>query len=128
DWNRNAPACLVRHAALAGIVLPITRVCAHLRVRGIEALASLTGPVIFASNHQSYLDAPVILAALPPRWRYSIAPAVFKEYFDAHFHPQRHSFVRRLSSGLSFFLATLIFNAFPLPQIEAGAREAIRHI
>ena len=128
DWSRSAPACIVRHAALVAMVLPITRLCAHMRVRGVEALASLTGPVIFASNHQSYLDTPVILAALPPRWRYAVAPAIFKEYFDAHFHPERHSFVRRMTSGLSFFLATLIFNAFPLPQVEAGTREAVRHI
>ena len=25
----------------------------------------LEGPVIFASNHQSYMDTPVIMAALP---------------------------------------------------------------
>jgi long-chain acyl-CoA synthetase len=70
----------------------------------------------------------VILAALPPRWRYSVAPAMWKEFFDAHFHPERHSLIRRLTSSLNFYLATLLFNAYPLPQVEAGVRDTVRHI
>src|SRR5690349_18546213 len=102
--------------------------CARIRVRGAEALRSLRGPVVFASNHQSYLDPAAILAALPSRWRYSVAPAMWKEFFDAHFHPERHSLVRRMTSGLNFYIATLLFNAFPLPQRETGVRETVRHI
>ena len=41
------------------------------------------GPVIFASNHQSHIDTPVIMAALPPAWRYRIAPAMAKEFQEA---------------------------------------------
>jgi long-chain acyl-CoA synthetase len=128
DWNRRAPACLIRRAALAGIILPLTRLCAHIRVTGLDTLGSLKPPVIFASNHQSHLDAPVILAALPPHWRHSVAPAMWKEFFDAHFHPEQHRFVRRLTSSINFYLATLFFNAFPLPQEEAGVRDTVRHI
>jgi long-chain acyl-CoA synthetase len=128
DWTRRAPACLIRRIALSGIILPLTHLCAHLRVTGLDRLGPLHGPVIFASNHQSYLDAPVILAALPPRWRYSVAPAMWREFFDAHFHPQGHSLARRLMSSLAFYLATLLFNAFPLSQEEVGVRETLRHI
>lgn len=128
DWNRGVPARLARRMALPGIILPFTRLCARMRVSGLDALESLKGPVILASNHQSHLDTPLILAALPPRWRYSVAPAMLKEFFDAHFHPERHSFVRRLTSGLNFYLATLLLNCFPLPQQEAGMRETVRHI
>ena len=40
---------------------------------GPRAPDDLTGPVVFAANHQSYIDTAVILAALPPRWRYRVA-------------------------------------------------------
>ena len=30
---------------------------------------------------------PVILAALPGRWRARVAPAMVKEFFKAHFFP-----------------------------------------
>jgi long-chain acyl-CoA synthetase len=128
DWNRGTPACLVRRVAMAGLILPIMHLCARISVRGTEALRSLKGPIVFASNHQSYLDPAVILAALPTRWRYSVAPAMWKEFFDAHFHPERHSLLRRMTSGLNFYIATLLFNAFPLPQRETGVRETVRHI
>ena len=128
DWNRSAPARLVRRVALAGIILPITRLVARIRVSGLDAIDSLRGPVIFASNHQSHLDTPVILAVLSPQWRYSVAPPMWKEFFDAHFHPERHSRLRWLSSSTNYYLATLLFNGFPLPQQEAGLRETVRHI
>lgn len=34
---------------------------------------------------------PVILAALPRSWRYLVAPAMAKEFFEPHFHPERHT-------------------------------------
>ena len=128
DWNRGMPACLVRRVTMAGLILPITHLCARIRVRGAEALRSLDGPVVFASHHQSHLDTAVILAALPSQWRYSVAPAMWKEFFDAHFHPERHSRVRRMTNSLNFYIATLVFSAFPLPQRETGVRETVRHI
>ncbi len=128
EWNRRFPARLIRRAALAGIILPFTHLCARLQVSGLDNLRSLESPVIFASNHQSHFDSAVILAALPAHWRHLVAPAMWKEFFDAHFHPERHSFRRRLTNSLSFYLVTLLFNAFPLPQEEAGVRETVRHI
>ena len=53
---------------------------------------------------------------------------MWKEFFDAHFHPERHSRLRWLSSSTNYYLATLFFNGFPLPQQEAGLRETVRHI
>src|SRR6185437_10363324 len=88
---------------------------------------TLNTPVIFAANHQSHFDAPAILAALPARWRYCLAPAAAKEFFDAHFHPGRHSATERFTNGLNYSHASLVFNIFPLPQREAGTREALRY-
>jgi long-chain acyl-CoA synthetase len=86
------------------------------------------GPVIFAANHQSHMDTPVIMSALPARWRYRIAPAMAKEFFKAHFVPAEHSRRAWFTNSLNYYLAALFFNAFPLPQRGAGARQTLRYI
>jgi long-chain acyl-CoA synthetase len=50
-----------------------------------------------------------------------------KEFFDAYFHPERHTAYQRFAGSLSYFLACLAFNAFPLPQRESGARDALKY-
>ncbi len=126
EWNRSA-ARATRRIALPGLIVPLTRAFAWLHVAGLENLRDINGPVIFASNHQSHFDGPAILAALPAKWRYRLAPAVAKEFFEAHFHPQRYGPSERFTNGLNYYLALLVFNIFPLPQREAGAREALRY-
>jgi long-chain acyl-CoA synthetase len=78
--------------------------------------------VIFASNHQSYMDGPTIMSGLPARWRYRVAPAMRKEFFEEHFHG------RKFTNSLNYFLAALFFNAFPIPQREPGALATLRYI
>ena len=128
SWSRTPPAAAVRRAALACFLLPLTRVFARIRVEGLEHLTAIDGPVAFAANHQSHMDAPVILAALPGRIRRRVAVAMAKEFFDAYFHPRGRTRRERLAAGLLFHLAALFFNAFPLPQREAGARRTLRYI
>ena len=127
-WNRSWPARLVRRVNLALWLLPLARAFAWPRVEGRSHLNAADGPVIYAANHQSHLDAPVILAALPPGRRYDVATAASKEFFAAHFHPGRHSVRERLTNSLNYYLASLLFNIFPLPQRETGARSAIRYL
>ena len=127
-WNRIWLAKIIRNVALSTLWLPLTRLFAHARVSGQEHLASLRGPVIFAPNHQSHLDTPLILSALPARYRYRIAVAMWKEYFDAHFSPKRHTRFERFRDSLTYGLVALFFNAFPIPQTEAGARQSLRYI
>ena len=85
-------------------------------------------PVIFAANHQSHFDVPVILAALPGRLRARVAPAMAKEFFKAHFFPAGFSFRERLGNSLNYYLSAFFFNTFPLPQREAGARQTLQYI
>jgi long-chain acyl-CoA synthetase len=99
----------------------------RLRVSGLRHLEGVAGPVILASNHQSYLDTPAILAALPGRWRYRVCPAMRREFFDAHFHPAGHGRVERLRNSLGYYLAALMFHAFPLAQREAGTKQSLRY-
>jgi len=127
EWTRASLARAVRRIMLPGLIIPLTRAFAWLNVSGLENLPGIEGPVIFAANHQSYFDGPAILAALPARWRYRLSPAVMKEFFDAHYHPERHTSGERFRDNLSYFLASLVFNIFPLPQRESGAKEAMRY-
>jgi long-chain acyl-CoA synthetase len=127
-WNRSYPVWLVRRLSQATWILPLARVFAHIEVDGREHLRTLRGPVIFAANHQSHFDVPVILAALPGRLRARVAPAMAKEFFKAHFFPAGFSFRERLGNSLNYYLSAFFFNTFPLPQREAGARQTLQYI
>jgi len=65
------------------------------RVTGLESLNDLTGPVVFVANHNSHMDTPVILRALPGRWRRRTAVAAATDYF---YHKRRNA----LSASLAF--------------------------
>ncbi len=127
-WNRVWLARGIRNVALTTVLLPLTRLFAHARISGLEHLASLHGPIIFAPNHQSHLDTPLILSALPARYRYRVAVAMWKEYFDAHFSPQGHAWYERFWDSFIYWLVALFFNAFPIPQTQTGARQSLRYL
>ena len=127
-WNRSWPARAIRRVSLPTWILPLARLFAWMRVEGREHLQGLEGPVIFAANHQSHMDTPILMAALPARWRYRVAPAMAKEFFKAHFFPAQHGRLAWFTSSVNYYLAALFFNAFPLPQREAGARQTLRYI
>jgi long-chain acyl-CoA synthetase len=127
-WNRSALASAFRRVSLVAWMLPLARVFARARVEGLEHLAAIDGPVVFASNHQSHMDTPVILSALPGRHRRRVAVAMAKEFFDAHFHPAGRTFRQRIAARAAYVLAALLFNGFPLPQRESVARRTLRYI
>jgi long-chain acyl-CoA synthetase len=128
SWNRSWLAWFLRRISLPTWILPLARVFAWIRVDGREHLTNLEGPVMFASNHQSHMDTPVILAALPGRWRYRLLVAMAKEFFKAHFFPGEFGRRAWFTNSLNYYLAALFFGAFPLPQREAGARQTLRYI
>jgi long-chain acyl-CoA synthetase len=119
---------VLRRLSLGTWILPLGRLFARMRVDGLEHVDRLEGPVVFASNHQSHLDVPLILAALPGRWRARVAPAMLKEFFTPHFHPAGHSWRQWFTSSLNYYLACVYFNGFPLPQREAGTRHSLRYM
>jgi len=128
SWNRSWPVRTVRRASLPTWILPLGRIFARVTVEGLDNLNDVQGPVIFASNHQSHFDTPVILDALPPRWRYRVAPAMAKEFFKAHFFPEQYGRAAWFTNSLNYYLAAAFFNAFPLPQREAGTRQTLRYV
>jgi long-chain acyl-CoA synthetase len=128
SWNRTRFAWFLRRLSLPTWILPLARLFLKLDVVGLDHLAKIDGPVIFASNHQSHMDTPAIFLALPPRWRYRVAPAMAKEFFRAHFYPREFSRMAWFTNSLNYYLSCMFFNAFPLPQREAGTRQTLRYI
>jgi len=128
SWNRTWPVQLLRRLSQATWMMPLTRLVAWIQVDGREHLAGIDGPVILAANHQSHMDGPVILASLPGRLRARVAPAMAKEFFKAHFFPEGHTWRQRFTNGVNYYNAAFFFNAFPLPQREAGARQTLKYI
>src|SRR3546814_7527051 len=49
---------------------------------GLDRLSGLTdGPVIFAGNHHSHLDTPVVLTSIPEPWRHRVFVGAAADYF-----------------------------------------------
>ena len=127
-WTRSWWARAVRGAVQFTLARPLTRYFARIKVTGAANLESLKTPVIFASNHQSLMDVPAILCALPSKWRDRLAPAMGQDWFRPYFYPARFSLWRRIGSAMQYYSAVLFYNAFPLPQTDIGARGAFRYM
>src|SRR5215210_3905230 len=81
SWAQNSTARFVRRFIHGLILEPILEIYTHPTVVGRENLAGLDGPVIFAANHSSHIDTPILLRALPVRWRERTVVAAAADYF-----------------------------------------------
>ena len=80
-WARRYPVRLARALVLDGVTRPVMRGLASPRVEGTDRLEALTGPAIFAANHASHVDTPLVLTSLPERFRHRTAVAAGADYF-----------------------------------------------
>ncbi len=101
-WART-PAGRAARAAIQRLILrPLVWSETDPRVRGLDHLEELRGPVVFVANHSSHLDAPLILCSLPERWRRRTAVGAAADYFfDVWWR----------AAGTA-----LVFNAFPVER------------
>lgn len=81
QWSRRYPARLLRAALLDNVTRPLAHVVAPTTVRGDEHLKHLEAPVIFAANHASHLDTPLLLTTLPTRFRHHTVVGAAADYF-----------------------------------------------
>jgi 1-acyl-sn-glycerol-3-phosphate acyltransferase len=63
------------------ITRPTLAALARPHVAGLDRIAHLDGPVVFAANHASHLDTPLLLSVLPERWRHHTVVAAGADYF-----------------------------------------------
>jgi len=80
-WTRRGPAVAVRELMLSTVFRALIALYARRTVTGREHLRGLAGPVLFVANHASHMDTPLLLRALPWRWRRRTAVAAAADYF-----------------------------------------------
>jgi 1-acyl-sn-glycerol-3-phosphate acyltransferase len=111
DWARRFPARLARLALLEGVMRPAVAALGAPERAGIDRLAGLAeGPVIFAGNHHSHLDTPVVLTSIPEPWRHKVFVGAAADYF----------FRTRLTSAAS----ALVIGAIPIERSKVTRRSA----
>jgi 1-acyl-sn-glycerol-3-phosphate acyltransferase len=105
-WARRYPVRLARAAYTELVTRPVMAAVAQPTVEGLDRFEHVTDPVIFVANHFSHLDAPLILSALPDRWRHRIVTLAAADYF----------FDSRLKAAYFAFA----LNAVPIERVKRG--------
>lgn len=113
-WPLSRAAAVGRETLEMLLAFPMLRYYVKTEVYGLDKLRQLRGPALFVSNHQSLLDAPVILRAFPSRFRRRLAPAMAEGALRGH-------------SKAALFWARLAFNAYLISDDPSRAQEALRH-
>jgi long-chain acyl-CoA synthetase len=126
-WTQRAPVRWLRLAVYYALVWPATQILGHPKIVGRENLRDVRGPVLIVSNHITRrADIGLILAALPLRFRHRLTTTMAGETLQNMRRPPRDwFFATRWAYWLGYWLATALFNAFPLPQ-HSGFRESFR--
>jgi len=109
-WARRQPARYARFLLTEGLVRPIVAGLARPERRGLDRLADLDGPVIFAANHHSHLDAGLLITSLPEPHRHQVFAAAAADYF----------FDNRVKATAS----ALVLNAIPIERSKVTRRSA----
>ena len=110
DWARSYPARATRVLLVEGVVRPALKALALPRVRGLDRLEDLEGPAIFAANHHSHVDTPLLLSTIPEPWRHRLVIGAAADYF----------FGNRVTAPLS----ALVIGAVPIERQKVGRRSA----
>jgi 1-acyl-sn-glycerol-3-phosphate acyltransferase len=113
SWARCRTARLLRESIQRLLLDPILTYYTRRRLAGRERCDGIEPPVVFVANHSSHIDTPIILRALPWRWRHRTAVAAAADYF------YRDRRVARLVS--------LVFNTVPVRR-QGGGMEDLAHV
>lgn len=109
-WSRRWAPRMVRGALIEGPMrLGVAALAAPTR-RGVDRLDGVEGPLIFAANHHSHLDTPLLLTQIPEPWRHQLAVAAAADYF----------FKTRLTGTA----AALGLGAIPIERAKVGRTSA----
>ena len=108
EWARKYPTRLARAIVLDFVGRPGINALASPKIEGHDRIADLKGPAVFAANHASHVDTPLMLAALPDRFRHRTVVGAGADYF----------FDKRWKGVLWAFT----INAIPIERTRASIR------
>jgi 1-acyl-sn-glycerol-3-phosphate acyltransferase len=114
-WARRYPARLARAALVEAVARPAVAALADPERHGLDRLDGLDrdgGPVIFAANHHSHLDTPVIVTSIPEPWRHMLFVVGAADYF--------------FRTPVTSVLSALAIGAVPMERGGIGRRSADR--
>ena len=109
-WARRYGVRLARALVVDEVERPLLRLLARPTIDGAERIATVEAPVVFAANHSSHLDTPLVLTSLPDRFRHRTVVAAGADYF----------FDTRLKAHLSAFL----IGAIPIDRHKVSRASA----
>lgn len=81
QWARQEPVRTLRYLIQRGVMMPVNEAMTHPRIEGAEWVRDLDRSVIFAANHTSHADTPLLLHALSDRVRERTVVAAAADYF-----------------------------------------------
>ncbi len=112
EWARTAPAKAARAAVVEGVMRPAMSYIARPERVGHDRLEDLDDdqPVIFAANHHSHVDTPLLVTSIPLPWRRNLVVGAAADYF----------FGTRLTSAMS----ALAIGAIPIERSKVGRKSS----
>ena len=109
-WARRWPARMARAALVEGPMRLGVEVLAAPRRQGADRLSDLDGPAVFAANHHSHIDTPLLLTSIPDPWRHKMAVGAAADYF--------------FGTHLTAAVSALVIGAIPIERSRVGRRSA----
>jgi 1-acyl-sn-glycerol-3-phosphate acyltransferase len=119
DWARTPVARATRTVLVNGPLRGLVKAIADPEIVGLDRLADLRAsidddepapPVVFAANHASHVDAPLMLTSIPAPWRSRLVVGAAADYF----------FATRATGALS----ALALGAVPIDRTRVNRRSA----
>ncbi|CAN5267777.1 hypothetical protein BH18ACT4_BH18ACT4_02940 [soil metagenome] len=113
DWARRLPARGTRAVLLEAVLRPTVEELAAPDRHGLDRLTDLAErdeTAIFAANHHSQIDTPLLLTSIPEPWRHKIFVGAAADYF----------FRTRATAAAS----ALALNAIPIERTKVTRRSA----
>ena len=68
----------------------------------------LDGPLIFAANHHSHIDTPLLVTSIPTRWRKRLVVGAASDYF--------------FTGAIKSVMSALVIGAIPIERSKVGRR------
>ena len=96
EWARRPAARLARAVIVETLMRPVMSFLATPTRKGLDRLENLEGPAIFAANHQSHADTPLLITSIPEPWRHELVIGAAADYF---FNTKATSAISALAIG-----------------------------